>query len=373
MSYITQKSTQMKLKDNEIIQGALRNSDLSEFRFINIVIGGDECNLVNPIAFPKYNTYNKYLRSVIYRKSDFKILSAGFPKFTNWLEKPDIFPVPSQISECQILTKLDGSLLCISKYKDEFIIRTRGSCNVDKCLNKHEIDLFKLKYPKFFNSILDGYTYLTEWVSPLQRIVLNYNEPDIYLIGIINNSDYSLIQQYELDILASDMLLKRPETHLFSSFDDLFKSLEDKKNFEGYCIYSNNGQSIHKVKTDDYLIKHRFKSNLNYENMVDYFLIRTDLSIESILADIEKEVDFECATQARVFLKEISERHDRLRFLMDSMRKELSSVKNGPRKELALFIQGRYNTTERRLAFQIADGKEIDIKLITNILNERTI
>lgn len=363
----------MKLKDNEIIQDALRHSDLSEFRFINIVISGDECSLVNPIAFPKYNTYNKYLRSVIYRKSDYKIISAGFPKFTNWLEKPDIFPIPTQISECQILTKLDGSLLCISKYKSEFIIRTRGSCNVDKCFNKNEIDFFKLKYYKFFDSILDGYTYLTEWVSPLQRIVLNYNEPDIYLIGVIDNTNYSLIQQDKLDILACDMGIQRPESHSFISFNDLFKSLENKKNFEGYCIYSNNGQSIHKVKTEDYLIKHRFKSNLNYENMVDYFLIRTDLSIETILDDIEREVDFECATQARIFLKEISDRYNRLRLLIDSMRKELALVKDGSRKELALFIQRRYNATERRLAFQVADGKEIDIKLITNILNERTI
>jgi hypothetical protein len=352
------------------IKLAFESSDLSEFRFTDCTFGGDECVLVNPIAFPKYNSYNKYLRSVIYRKLDYKILSAGFPKFTNWLEKPDIFPVPTQISECQIVTKLDGSLLCISKYKDSLIIRTRGSCNIDKCLNNNEIELFKLKYPKFFNSILDGYTYLAEWVSPLQRIVLNYNEPDIYLIGLINNNDYSLTKQDDLNILALDLGVKRPEMHSFLSFDDLFKSIENKTNFEGYCIYSNNGQSIHKVKTNDYLIKHRFKEKLNYESMVDYFLLNKDITIEEQIDKIGKEIDFECATQAKVFLLDIDKKYKNILKTFEDIKSQVSNYKDKPRKELALFVKQSYNGPFQGIAFSFFEGKSVDDKKLTQLLND---
>lgn len=364
---------------NRIIKTALEHINQKEFRAVDCSFAGDDCTFIAPIAFPKWTPYTKYLRSVIFRKADYAVISAGFPKFPNWGEQPEVFPVPTSLNGVKIVSKIDGSLLCVSAHKGELIIRTRGSTSVESCKTKDEIEFFKknqLKYllPRLLDesSIYSKYTFLFEWVGS-HKIVIDYgNNPQLILIGVINNSNYQLFQQEVLDVFADLFKLSRPDYFNITSFDSLFEVMKKQKGIEGYCIYSNDGQDIHKAKTDDYLIKHRFKSNLTYENMVDYFVANTNLSKEEMLLDIASKYDFECSQQANIFLEKISFNYKVITDKVESCKQFLNTVQGLRRKDVAKMVQDRYSNDEsfKSVAFQLLDGKQINNKKYTSLLNE---
>ena len=61
--------------------------DPKQFNFKDCVIAGDDCVLVTPKDMGvEWNDDNKIFRSSIWRKSDGKLISAGFKKFVNYFE-----------------------------------------------------------------------------------------------------------------------------------------------------------------------------------------------------------------------------------------------------------------------------------------------
>lgn len=357
------------------IKLALESSDLSEFRFTDCTFGGDECVLVNSVAFPKWTQKNKYLRSLIYRKSDFLPISSGFPKFVNLGESPIEFPPLKTLDGCTVVEKIDGSLLIISNYKGQLIIRTRGSTGFENCLNKHEIDLFKSKYSELFNLIYqsnsEGTSFLFEWCSPLNKIVIDYGiDPSLTLIGLIGHTDLNLYKQEVVQQYGKLVNISTPKTYTFDTLENLLVTIKKLRNQEGACLYSNDGQDIFKAKSDDYLIKHRFKEKLNYESMVDYFILNKDITIEEQIDKIGKEIDFECATQAKVFLLDIDKKYKNILKTFEDIKSQVSNYKDKPRKELALFVKQSYNGPFQGIAFSFFEGKSVDDKKLTQLLND---
>src|SRR3990167_4053465 len=123
--------------------------DLNNFQIKEKKIGGDECVLVNPSNQGcNWDCSNIIYRSSIWRKSDGFPVSLGYKKFFNFgIEHPEIEPFPNSLKNVILEEKLDGSLLIISKYKGELIIRTRGSFDIETLENKAEIYYLLEKYP----------------------------------------------------------------------------------------------------------------------------------------------------------------------------------------------------------------------------------
>lgn len=293
------------------IKLALENSNLEDFCFKESLIAGDECILVTPNRQSvEWNIYNVYLRSVIYRKSDFYPVSLGFFKFANWGEKPDVFPVPSSLDDSRAVLKLDGSLLCLSSYKGQAIIRSRGTFDFYQLDNGHEIDILKKKYPKVFKESLEkpDYSFIYEFVTPSMKIVIDYPEPDIYLIGVINHKNYSLISQGVLDIIANNLGVKRPEYFKFDSIADMLRMVKDWEGKEGIVLYSNRGQELTKIKADKYLTAHYFKSTCNFNSLFDLFFefgCPEDISVFESLLIKNFDCDYETLKMAKLHIENI--------------------------------------------------------------------
>ncbi len=184
--------------------------DRTQFMVHEHFVGGELVHLIQPQHFgTQWRQDNKHLRSVVVNYEG-EVISAGFPKFTNWGENPEHFPVPTSLKHCTVVEKLDGSLLIVSKYKGNYILRTRGTVDATTLANGHEIETFK---EKILSKLYDDndtwdYSVLFEWVSPVNKIVLNYgDEPDWYLVGFIYHINYSMAQQDLLDAMAKSMAL----------------------------------------------------------------------------------------------------------------------------------------------------------------------
>jgi hypothetical protein len=355
----------------------LSTIDQNQFNVVPHLIAGETCFLVTPQRIGvEWNQTNKVLRSSVWN-SNGELISAGFAKFVNWGEKPENFPTPNTLHGCTIVEKLDGSLFIVSKYKGQFIIRTRGTVDASKLDNGHEVELFKQKHALVLNHDMSetwDHSILFEWTTPTNRIVIDYgSEPSWKLIGLVYHDDYSMAVQDTLDFVAMKLNLDRPETFTFRSTEDLIASVEQWKGKEGVCVYSKNGQEIHKVKGQQYLRCHYFKSNATFENTVDLFFEFGQPSYQDFQSKLVEVFDWECANMVLGFTSTICDGFKEVNSIVSYMKEFVEPMKSLSRKEAAQKIIGSYSTTNRAsYCFQLLDGKELDKDALKKLLYQVT-
>lgn len=338
--------------------------DRQQFRVDEYFVDGERLTLVNPmIESVRWNQNNKYFRSSMWN-SDGDLISAGFPKFTNWNENPTHFPPPSLLKSCTIVEKLDGSLLIVSKYKGQFIYRTRGTA-FDRIEheNWYELDAFKKQHEDDLKDI-ENVSLLFEWYSPANRIVINYGQkPEWKLIGIVNHDDYSLVSQKELDLYAKEKGFKRPLVYAFADISQMIKDVDLWQNSEGVVVYSNQDQVLHKVKSAWYLVRHRMKSELrSIESVIDIWLDMQKPDFEKFFNAIEETFEYEIADCCRGHMSKICDAYKQVVEIENYMRNFVKGLSELPtRKEKAERILQAYGNTSRSgLAFKVLDGKSFE-------------
>lgn len=346
----------------------LQEIDQSQFMVHPHVIGGQTVYLVQPQHIgAKFTQTNKHLRSSVWDHEG-NLVSAGFPKFTNWGENPDHFPVPTSLKNTTVVEKLDGSLLVVSKWNGNLILRTRGTVDATALENGYELEIFR---EKFINSIKHDtpdtwdVSILFEWVSPENRIILNYgDQPDWYLVGMVNHSDYSLHTQKDLDMWAKNKGFPRPNTYTFPSIDDLMKNIEGWKGKEGVVIYSNNDQTLHKVKGLWYLALHRMKEAFaSFDKVIDAWFEQNEPSYQKFEEFIVSQFDWELWTQIRGDASRICDGYKQVEQIVVGMQRFVDeTLKPLPsRKEQAIKVLSAYGETNRAsFVFKLLDGKPLE-------------
>lgn len=256
--------------------------------------------------------------NLIYRSSvwteDMRPVSLGFKKFFNYGEAEHIVKdfTPSQLEKATVMEKVDGSCLIVSIFKGESIARTRGTFDASTHENtRAELPYLKQKYPKaFYNDDLasERFTYLYEWTTRANRIVVDYGEePDIRLIGVIEHEGYRLLPQNKLADIAHNIGVKSANKVNISNIKDIHTRLEALSKAEGYCVYYNNDQDIKKVKCSWYLERHRLKSNCNIGSMLELFVEYGFPEKQEFIDKLKEFVDFECMPEALELVNKLVE------------------------------------------------------------------
>ena len=82
--------------------------DRTQFMVHEHTLNGEIVHLIQPQHIgTKWRQDNKHMRSVVVNYEG-EVISASLPKFTNWGENPDNFPVPNSLKHCTVVEKLDG-------------------------------------------------------------------------------------------------------------------------------------------------------------------------------------------------------------------------------------------------------------------------
>lgn len=354
----------------------LDNIDREQFMVHQHLLNGEVLWLVQPQHIgAKWTQANKIFRSSLWN-NDGELVSAGFPKFTNWGENPDNFPVPKSLEGTVITEKLDGSLLIVSKYKGNYILRTRGTSDASVLDNGAELEIFKQTILPKLIARMEGFvagtpendtwdfSWLFEWVSPVQKIILNYgDQPDWYVVGLIDHVDYFLITQPILDEMAKELDLKRPITYTFPTVEQLLADVELWKGKEGVCVYSKKGQAIHKVKGAWYLALHRMKEALaSFDKVVDVWYSQGEPDYQTFEANIIAQFDWELWQQCRGDASRICDGAKEVKKIVDAFGLFVENrLKHLPsRKEQAIETIKAYGDTNRAsFIFKLLDGKEL--------------
>lgn len=352
----------------------INSVDLENFIVQEKIIGGDKCYLVTPNHIGcKWTLHNKIFRSSIWNENG-EPVSLSLPKFVNFGENPGIFKHPKAGDKFKAYEKRDGSTLIVSRYKGETIFRTRGSFGVDGMECAHEINEFKEKYFDFLNILeeidTNNRSFIFEWTSPNNKIVIPYSKLEFTLLTIISHEDYSFFASEYVDNCAALFGFSRPKMLNFNSIDELIDKTRngtpqdfgfEESIFEGFCVYFDNDQEILKVKNIKYLTAHKFKENCNFETVLDIFIENKFENYNQLYEHIFNNFDYECAELARPEISKILDSKKEVDKILNHMKSLVESVKSLPsRKEQAIKIVQAYGQTNRSgFAFSILDGKEI--------------
>ena len=344
----------------------IQKVDLTQFMVHEHSLNGEIVHLIQPQHIgTKWTQDNKHMRSVVVNYAG-EVISASMPKFTNWGENPEHFPVPTSLKNATVVEKLDGSTLIVSKYNGQYILRTRGTVDASTMANGFELELFK---STILNKLQDnndtwGYSIIWEWLSPINKIVLSYGDEPIWkLIGFINHINYSLATQDMLDAMAKKYDLLRPEIYTFTDISDMLQIVDKWQNKEGVCLYSKNDQVIHKIKASKYLLLHHLKSELSsLEKVLDVWLEQGMPDYQTFYNYIFTTFDYELAEQCRGMISRIVDAKKEVDKIVWGMNLFVNTRLRllSTRKEQAEQVISAYGNTNRAsFLFKLLDGKSL--------------
>ena len=333
---------------------------------------GETVYLVNPVHVGcKWTQDNLHFRSSVWN-ADGELISAGFKKFFNLEERPDIDPLTHEhLKDAVVVEKLDGSTFIVSRYKGNWMFRTRGTIDATGMPNGHEIEIFKNKYSDFINTIEDfadfssPESYIFEWTSPQNKIVLDYGpEPTWTLLAVIGHRNYETFPLWLNRVWAIQFGFSQPPTYSFSSLEELTTTVRALKGKEGVCLYYNDGQSIRKIKSLEYLKLHAFKSNCNLESITDLYFTYNQPTRDHLTKIITDTFDFECATMAAPFIDSLYSAIDSSRLELLRASKFVAEHSELEAKDFAGKLLAEFNGPITAIAFNQRRGKIVEPKMV---------
>lgn len=339
--------------------------DPSFFNYKECNLLGDDCYLIIPSDIGvKWTDENARFRSCLIRKSDSHVISQGFTKFTNFGEQPAFQPWRKDWP-VKAHHKIDGSLLIFSSYKGKRIVRTRGTIDARSLDNGHEIDFLSKKYPHIFDMIDVEYSYLCEWTTPSNVIVLRESqEPELTLLGIVDNATAQYVSPITVDRMAKTLNMKRPKEFEFDSIESCILDVSLWKGKEGVVVHSPDGQTLKKIKSAEYCELHKLATGMrSINNVLDVFIESPRFFTAKEFYDyVAATLDFEIAEKIKPEIERVVNCY--LSFLkkkdaVELLVGEIRSLDN--RKKQAMFVISEFPTGwQKGYAFSLLDGKEID-------------
>lgn len=309
----------------------------------------------DPAAVIQWDSSNAHLRSSVWDKNG-NLVCAGFKKFFELGENEKFAASPTDFNgDVVAYEKMDGTLLIVSQYGRHCFVRTRGRLDAES-IDKKEIDYFKRKILRslqdYYGGDSWGISFLFEWISPKHRQVVNYgsNEPFFVLVGIINHKDYTLSRPADLDLAAANMSLHRPQKLGAPTFSEFKKFVENWKEREGAVIYSNNGQTLHKLKSRWYKAFHKlFERGADRENIVDAWIASDSPAFNDFIDKIAKTFTPAFADGMKGEISHICDAGKEVGNIVTGMNEFVRTrlIPLSPAKEVESVVKASYGKTNR--------------------------
>lgn len=172
----------------------------------------------------------------------------------------------------RVAEKIDGSLITLYCYDNEWMVNTRGS------FGNGELNNTGRSWSEWVWGCLErstvkqldpAFSYVMEFVSPFNKVVRLYPTPTLYLLTIVRNDGVEKTHQ-ECDEIASLLGISRPQVFdlkepiALRSF--LKEHVEGDPTFEGFVAIDRNTNRV-KFKSELYVHLHHLVDNGNLFNV----------------------------------------------------------------------------------------------------------
>jgi tRNA splicing ligase len=295
---------------------------------------------------PKFHPTVELCRGLVVDCNDLNIVAKPFNRFYNVGENNLVPSFP-----CTALSKIDGSLCIVYNYMGTWYVNSRyswGDFYFDGAPHKFNEGVYSLLGNT--NQHLDSnYTYIFEYVGPYNQVVLHYNDEDLYLLGIIDNTNHYELSYDEMKSLK--LPYKMPDVYTFNNHDELSNFIDECQT-EGLVIQKGTDHPRLKLKTKRYLEMHKLKSGLS--NTLKSFL---ELWVSGEVASVVLILP-EYKSKFTIY-------NDMLNNLINDVHKAYDSIKNIPNQKD--FAQEALKYKFSNLLFNMRKG--IHIKDTSNLAN----
>ncbi|MFT6336829.1 MAG: hypothetical protein ACJATI_003590 [Halioglobus sp.] len=310
----------------------------------------------------KWNLFNSSCRGLVLDLEKRKIIAFPFGKFTSYNSDPNAVDFIRNTSDELTLTKkYDGTMVVVFENDGEICCVSRkafANFQIDATLNILERLQFKIEY-------LRNKTMVFEYISPENKIEIDYDEERIVLLGVRNIEDGSLLQHTELKQIGSETKLEVAEQINLNVTEliELAKNDDSDLFEEGWIIRS--GSRLIKLKSWKYLYK--IKSNrqgLTKKQIIDKYISLNEDGFESLKKsfandEIRKAIDLLC---------------DRIELKIDEVEQLLSTDfevynKIAEDKQFALDIQKSFDREKVSYLFALRKNRPLRPLIRKNIVN----
>ena len=242
-------------------------------------------------------------RGIIFRKDDFSHpVCWPFNKFGNYGESyvPEINWETAFVSE-----KIDGSLIKVW-WDGSWKISTNGTIDAFKAeLNDIKMSDFGTyfiealgnyynSFGAFIGTLDSDLTYMFELVGPYNRVVIPYEEPELYFLGARNKYTG---EEFNCSPLSAGALLmgrfKLPAQYSLSSLSDCLKAAELKSwDDEGFVVCDAQFNRV-KIKSPAYVMAHYARNNnvINRKHLIEVILAGEAEEFLCYASDYEEELE----------------------------------------------------------------------------------
>lgn len=300
--------------------------------------------ILNYVQYADKNPYNVLTRGLVIHKTG-RIASCPFFRFFNYGE-----PTAATIdfNNAEIIEKLDGSLVGTFFPEDDMTpvwhFRSLLSAHhkdreftIKGFVLNEEFPLLMEVHPYLkdieFHKELKDYSLMFEFISSANAVITRYDKEEygLYLIGARHLPTLYELTENELDELAKTLEVRRPKRWDACSYEEIVKMMDDfpkEKVCEGFIIRDKITGERNKIKSEDYLKRHRLLTKLNYKNLIPLYFEGERGEIEAYFP------------HSKVVFDEIEKHY------LDMVEKVLQVLlfwqnKNVTRKEVALGIVGK--------------------------------
>jgi RNA ligase len=296
-------------------------------------------NYTRKAQFEKYwSEYTLMCRGLIL-DYDYNVIAVPFKKFKNY-EEYKLEEIPN--TKFEVFDKMDGSLGIVFFYNNEWHIATRCSFVSDQTVKAKEI---AKKYD--FTILNKSYTYLFEIIYKENRIVCQYDDEKLVLLGVIHTitgdeMTYSMIEKLygnNFDIVKK-----------YDGVNDI-KELKSRNlpNQEGYVLRYENGFRM-KVKFEEYCRLHSIVTNVSAKDIWE--CLRDGRDLDELLDRTPDEFYKWVRGQVKLLKNEYLEIEQNCKKLFDSI-----YFTNMIKKDFAMKVLG---INESAILFKMFEGKSYD-------------
>lgn len=159
-------------------------------------------------------------------------------------------PAPRWNEYWYALEKVDGSMIVAANYKGELVLSTRGS------FHSKQIAMAQAIWPKGALPV-EGTTWVLEYVGPDNKIVVDYDEPALYLLAVVDN--WSGVDKGTAEEIAEEVGLETPKRIEAETLEELMEQGPDDGTQEGWVLVWPRDKKPSprlKVKYPAYLKRH---------------------------------------------------------------------------------------------------------------------
>jgi RNA ligase len=228
---------------------------------------------------PVGSAIRRECRGIIFNQ-DGELISRPYAKFFNVGEKPETQLNKVNLYESHIvLEKLDGSMIRPIPTVEGFNLATKAGVT-DISQQAEEFISDKPHYAKFIHSMFDGkLTPIFEWVSRKNRIVVDYENDNLILTAIRNTEMGNYLPYFNMLDLAEHWnipVVQAVDGLAVQNIELFVKQIREWEDSEGVVLRFDTGHMV-KIKSDQYVLRHKTKDAINQEKNVISILLNDDV------------------------------------------------------------------------------------------------